>query len=174
MIDLTIKIGGEAGFGIMTTGLLLGKIATRSGYHAFEYPEYPSLIRGGHNVIEIRISDEKVYSQEKKVDILVCLNKDTYLLHKNEVKEGGIVILDESKVDITKEKISDKNITYINLPLAQIIQEAKLSNVMINNIALGAIVHVAGADFKILEDLITQIFSTKNQKNIKKKIKTTK
>src|SRR3989344_2499768 len=168
MLDITVKIGGEAGFGIMTTGLLMGKIATRSGYHAFEYPEYPSLIRGGHNVIEIRISDEKVYSQEKKVDILVCLNKDTYLLHKNEVKEGGIVILDESKVDITKEKISDKNITYINLPLAQIIQEAKLSNVMINNIALGAIVHVAGADFKILEDLITQIFAKKGQEVIDK------
>ena len=31
MIDFTVKIGGEAGFGIMTTGLFLGKIATRSG-----------------------------------------------------------------------------------------------------------------------------------------------
>ena len=30
MIDFTLKIGGEAGFGIMTTGLLMGKIATRS------------------------------------------------------------------------------------------------------------------------------------------------
>ena len=65
MIDITVKIGGEAGFGIMTTGLLLGKIATRSGYNAFEYAEYPSLIRGGHNVIEVRISSEEIFSSKR-------------------------------------------------------------------------------------------------------------
>ena len=42
-------IGGEAGFGIMTTGLTFSKIASRSGYQVLDYVEYPSLIRGGHN-----------------------------------------------------------------------------------------------------------------------------
>src|SRR3989344_5885840 len=170
MIDFTLKIGGEAGFGIMTTGLLMGKIATRSGYHAFEYPEYPSLIRGGHNVIEIRISDEKVYSQEKKVDVLVCLNKETYILHKDEVKDGGVVIADEQKNSIADKKITDRNITYINLPFSQIIQTAKLSNVMINNIALGALTHVVGADFSILKDIISQNFAKKGQEVIDKNV----
>jgi len=46
------KIGGEAGFGIMTTGLLFSKIASRLGYYILDYVEYPSLIRGGHNAYE--------------------------------------------------------------------------------------------------------------------------
>src|SRR4030042_5911183 len=104
MIDLTIKIGGEAGFGIVTTGILMGKIAIRSGYNVFEYPEYPSLIRGGHNVVEIRISDEKVYAQDGKIDILVCLNKETYDRHYNKVKESGLIILDKDKIDISSSK----------------------------------------------------------------------
>lgn len=170
MVDLTVKIGGEAGFGIMTTGLFLGKIATRSGYHAFEYSEYPSLIRGGHNVVEVRISDEKVYAQEKGVDVLVCLNEETYTLHKDEVKEEGLVVIDADKVNIEKEKTENKNISYIHLPLTKIIREAQLSNVMVNNIALGALVHLLGADFSILKELISEQFAKKGEEIITKNI----
>ena len=45
------KIGGEAGFGIGSAGLTFAKIASRSGYHVFDYLEYPSIIRGGHNFL---------------------------------------------------------------------------------------------------------------------------
>ncbi len=55
MIDFTWKIGGEAGFGIATSGLVFSKIAARGGYHTFDYLEYPSLIRGGHNAFECRV-----------------------------------------------------------------------------------------------------------------------
>src|SRR3990167_4375297 len=108
MVDITVKIGGEAGFGIMTTGLLLGKIATRSGYHAFEYSEYPSLIRGGHNVIEVRISDEEVFSQQKNVDILLCLNLDTFKKHAHEVNDGGIIVFDGEKIPENKLEKPDR------------------------------------------------------------------
>src|SRR3972149_8797221 len=135
MLDITVKIGGEAGFGIMTTGLLMGKIETRSGYNAFEYPEYPSLIRGGHNVVEIRISDEEVYSQEQKVDILVCLNQQSLELHKDEMKNGGLLVLDSEKTDKSLLESIPKNVTLVHLPFAQILKDNSLPNVMLNNIA---------------------------------------
>ena len=168
MTDITVKIGGEAGFGIMTTGLLMGKIATRSGYHAFEYPEYPSLIRGGHNVVEIRISDEAVFSQEKQVDVLVCLNEETLNLHKDEVKGGGIIILDQEKIDKTKLITTNKNVTFIHLPFAQILKDNSLPIVMLNNIALGALVALLGADFDILKSLISENFARKGEEVINK------
>src|SRR3989344_8308156 len=120
MIDITVKIGGEAGFGIMTTGLLLGKIATRSGYHAFEYSEYPSLIRGGHNVIEVRISDEKVFSQQKTVDLLVCLNLETFNLHAGEVKEGGVIVYDADRIPENKLIKPQKKLSYVHIPFVKI------------------------------------------------------
>src|SRR3990170_8149456 len=127
MTDITVKIGGEAGFGIMTTGLLLGKISTRSGYHAFEYSEYPSLIRGGHNVIEVRISDEEVYSQQKKVDVLLCLNLETFNKHAAEVKEGGIIVYDAEKIPPEKLPKPNTKLTYVHVPFVRILQEQKLS-----------------------------------------------
>ncbi|OGF99052.1 hypothetical protein A2153_01160 [Candidatus Gottesmanbacteria bacterium RBG_16_38_7b] len=170
MIDITVKIGGEAGFGIMTTGLLLGKIATRSGYHAFEYSEYPSLIRGGHNVIEVRISDEKVYSQQKQVDILLCLNLETFNKHASEVKEGGIIVYDTEKIPESKLNKPDVNLTYVHVPFVSILQEHKLSTVMLNNIALGALMHLLGADLNILNAAIVENFARKNQEIIDKNI----
>lgn len=168
MLDITVKIGGEAGFGIMTTGLLLGKIATREGFHAFEYSEYPSLIRGGHNVIEIRISDEEVYSQAKTVDILVCLNLDTYNLHCGEVKEGGVIVYDADRIPQDKLKKSAKKLSHVHVPFMKILRDNRLSTVMLNNIAIGVIMHILGADINILHSLIEENFAKKNQEIIDK------
>src|SRR3990167_4314545 len=98
MVDITVKIGGEAGFGIMTTGLLLGKIATRSGYHAFEY------------------SESEIYSQKSKVDILLCLNLETFNLHASEVKDGGVIVYDEEKIAQDKIKKTAGNISFVHVP----------------------------------------------------------
>lgn len=175
MVDVTLKIGGEAGFGIMTTGLMLGKIATRSGYHVFEYTEYPSLIRGGHNVVELRISDEKVYSQEKRVDVLVCLNAETLKLHQTEVKPKGLVVYDKDKVDLNKIGITiRKDVTYVHVPFAKILTQASLSTVMLNNIALGALMNIMDADVGILHDLIVENFARKGQEVIDKNMQAAK
>ena len=161
MLDITVKIGGEAGFGIMTTGLLLGKIATRSGYNAFEYAEYPSLIRGGHNVIEVRISDEKIYSQQKNVDILVCLNLETFNSHAHEVKEGGVIIYDADRIPENKLNKPATYLFYVHVPFVKILQENKLSTVMLNNIALGVLMHVLGIKIDELNALIEENFARK-------------
>jgi len=47
------KIGGEAGFGIVTSGAIFAKACLRAGMSVFDYMEYPSLIRGGHTTYQI-------------------------------------------------------------------------------------------------------------------------
>ena len=100
-MDFTWKIGGEAGFGIMTTGLFFSKTVTRLGHNILDYIEYPSLIRGGHNAYEVRVSTDEVYSFKPTIDVLVCLNEDTYLFNKNRLNSDSIVIydVDEFKPD---------------------------------------------------------------------------
>ena len=56
----TLKLGGQAGQGIKAAGLMFSKFAVRLGYHVFNYIEYPSLIRGGHNVMQINVSIKKI------------------------------------------------------------------------------------------------------------------
>ena len=59
-MDYTIRIGGEAGQGMQTIGDALGKIFTRSGYYVFIHQDYESRIRGGHNFVQVRVSDSPV------------------------------------------------------------------------------------------------------------------
>src|SRR4029078_9960830 len=94
MTDIQWLIGGEAGYGIMTIGVMMSKIFTRLGLSVFDYVEYPSLIRGGHNAYYVRASDETITSQKKKVDILVALNQETINLHESELSENAVVLYD--------------------------------------------------------------------------------
>ncbi|HSX40933.1 MAG TPA: 2-oxoacid:acceptor oxidoreductase family protein, partial [Candidatus Saccharimonadales bacterium] len=106
MTDLQWAIGGEAGYGIMTTGMMTAKIFTRLGLSVFDYVEYPSLIRGGHNVYYVRGSDEQIFSQKQPIDILVALNRETIDRHKKELSPTAAVLYDPN---VTKVEAGEFN-----------------------------------------------------------------
>ncbi len=86
-----VIIGGPAGEGIAKTGELLGKIAVAHGYWAFNYRDYPSLIRGGHNYNNVTISIHPVSSHEESgIHILAALDKRSVDTHREKV--SGIVV----------------------------------------------------------------------------------
>lgn len=150
------KIGGEAGFGIMTTGLLFSKIAARNGYHIVDYNEYPSLIRGGHNTYEVLISDEEITASQQRLDILVCLNKETYSLHRSRLTPQSLVVYDPE--DFT---IEENNYIKIAIPFKKIIAEEKGIHIMLNNIALGASLGLMNWDFETLAAIVEKNFAKK-------------
>lgn len=154
------KIGGEAGFGIMTVGLSFSKIASRSGYHIFDYAEYPSLIRGGHNTYEVLISDEQVGSSKKVVDLLVCLNKDTYEFHKSRLTAESVVVYDPDDFEF------EGNVVKVQIPFKKIKREHEIFQIMVNTIAIGASLGLLGADIEILRDIIRTEFQRKGQQVI--------
>ena len=80
-----IKVGGQAGQGIKSAGQILAKVATRSGYNIFTYTEFPSVIRGGHNVTQVVIGEDEVTAPLLKCDLLLALNQDTIDKHKDEL-----------------------------------------------------------------------------------------
>lgn len=152
------KIGGEAGFGIMTTGLIFSKIAARVGFNIFDYAEYPSLIRGGHNTYEVVVSDEPVFSLKDKVNLLICLNKDTYIKHRHRLAPNSLVVFDEEEF-----KIKETGFEKIAVPFKKILQEEKAPFVMLNNIALGVSLALMDWDLDLLDRVIEETFAKKGQ-----------
>lgn len=160
------KIGGEAGYGIMSVGLTLSKIASRSGYHIFDYAEYPSIIRGGHNVMQTTISTEPVRSQLRHTDFLVALNQETIDLHKDELKDGSGVVFDNEK-DI---KLNDlpRGVSEFGVPINKIARDVGGSEIMRNTAALGAVMALLGGKIQHLKDLIKEEFSDKKPEIVQK------
>ncbi len=165
MKSITWKIGGEAGFGIMTTGLMFSKIATRLGYYIFDHIEYPSLIRGGHNVYEVRVSDEPVYAQEYGIDVLIALNKETVTLHHKEMKPTSVILYDKEQFSLDDAGV-DPAVELYHLPLTQLIKEAGATKLMENNVALGATMGMLGMDSAVLYALIGEMFAKKGDEVI--------
>ena len=80
--DLVIRVAGEAGEGIVSTGLLLTQAALRGGFHVLTYSQPPSEIKGGHAFYQIRLSADRSYSKGDSVDILLAFNQEAYDVHR--------------------------------------------------------------------------------------------
>ena len=100
-MEKTILIGGKAGQGTNVTSYFIGEVFSSSGYYVFNYRDYPSLIRGGHNFNVIKISDKPVYSHSNKYDLIVALDQTTIDKHAKGLKENGFIVGDK---DLKTEK----------------------------------------------------------------------
>ncbi|MFC1656475.1 2-oxoacid:acceptor oxidoreductase family protein [Patescibacteria group bacterium] len=91
-MKLNILIGGGAGQGINKVTGIVSAILSKYGHFTFNYRDYPSLIRGGHNFNVLTISDSRIGSNESKLDGIIALDNKTLDLHKNELKSDGFSI----------------------------------------------------------------------------------
>ncbi len=155
------KIGGEAGFGIKTTGLLFSQLALKEGLSAFNYTEYPSLVRGGHNTYEVVLSDEDDVFLKKEIDLLVALNKDTYLRDKGNLSKEAIVIFDDSDFSI-----EEKDVTKVSLPMNEIVKENNASYVAKNMVALGASAALLSFKEETVRDILIKFFFKKKGEKV--------
>lgn len=94
--NLNVLIGGEAGQGLQTVGEAFTRALARRGYRVHVTQTYESRVRGGHNVFAIRFGPEEVLGPTEKVDLLVALNPETLLLHREEMAPGAQALADEN------------------------------------------------------------------------------
>jgi len=160
-MDYTIKIGGEAGQGIQTIGDTLGHVFIRAGFHVFTNQDYESRVRGGHNYYQVRFADQPVTAPKDAVDIIVALDKESILLHEQELTPRGQIIYD---ADTLKEKHNRP--VFLDIPFARLATEHGGDKIMANTVATGAVLGMLGMDLDILMGIIDEIFRKKGEKVI--------
>lgn len=165
---LTFRIGAQAGAGVMVTGRMLGRCFTRGGYNVLGYPEYPSLVRGGHNAYQVRISDEEITSPLSKCEVLLALNKDAIFYHKDVMEEGGIIIHDK-EIDASQFEIK-KGVTLLALPIKELLEKAGGSPLMANALEIGAALATIDYPIEIFESVLRDEFSRKGEEVVAKNI----
>ncbi len=173
MIDIEWLIGGEAGYGIMTTGAMMAKIFTRLGLSVFDYVEYPSLIRGGHNAYYVRASDEEIYTQKRPVDILVALNRETIDKHKSELSKNAAVLFDPAVTKVDPNEFPQE-ILQVPVPFLDITKQVNADRLMVNTVSVGSSLALFHPDYKILEGILQDAFGKKGEKVIGDNINTSK
>jgi len=143
MMELSVLVGGRAGDGINSAGLVVAHLFSQIGYRTYMYFDYPSLIKGGHNFAIVRASPEKRGAFRRKVDFILALNQDTLDMHRDLVGEGTLVICDSSRVEADG----------ICVPIPDVLKEEKAPAVMGNSCIIGAFARAAGIRWEVLEDV---------------------
>lgn len=166
---LSWKIGGEAGFGIKSAGMILAKIFMKAGYETFDYTEYPSLIRGGHNTFQLMADIYEVNSVTKSIDVLVALNKETIDKHQEELVSGGVLIYDQDKIKLSANYQSQK-FQLLGVPLTTLAKQAD-GELVRNVVAIGATLALVGQDLTLANQVIKENFRGKGPKVVKENLK---
>lgn len=153
---VTVWIAGAAGDGIASTGEMFAKTCARSGLYLFANNSYQSVIRGGHVFYQVRVGEEKVYSQGDFYDFLIALNMDAILQHAGQVSPGGGVLYNSDRLKPTEKDIPSKATAY-PLPVGTLVKNP----VMQNTVAVGALMKLIGLPFETLAGVVKDTFGKK-------------
>ncbi|HIP74489.1 MAG TPA: 2-oxoacid:acceptor oxidoreductase subunit alpha [Euryarchaeota archaeon] len=146
-MERQILIGGEAGQGVAKAATIMGKAFVREGFYVFNYRDYPSLIKGGHNFNVLRISAEPVSSHEfDGHDVVVALDEKTVRKHAGEMKKDAVVLAPNRVNADSKLSVDTENI----------IRELNAPKIMENIILISAAWKYLGMPFESLEKTILE------------------
>jgi 2-oxoglutarate ferredoxin oxidoreductase subunit alpha len=152
-------VGGEAGQGVQSVGMILAKTMAHGGLRVFADQDYENRVRGGHNFFRVRISDREVLALSKKLDVLVALNKETIDLHHHELKDNGVIIFDQEQT-----KVQARGERYFNVPLERLAEDTVKNKLMTNTVAVGVALGLCGYDFDLLAAVLRKEFARHGEK----------
>jgi len=161
-VDVSIRIGGQAGQGMQSISFIMGKIFTRHGYYVFINQDVESRIRGGHNFNQIRIKDEPVHAISHKVDLLIALDKGTIDQDLPELIEDGVLIFDGPQTGFTSD-----NSNHLSVPMEKLATEAGKNKIMINSVATGAAFALLEYDLEPLLGRLEEEFGGKGEEIVR-------
>jgi 2-oxoglutarate ferredoxin oxidoreductase subunit alpha len=163
--SVNIKLGGEAGQGVESSGMGFARAIARAGLHIFGVQDYMSRIRGGHNWYQVRVSERSLYAHEPKIQLLLAFDERTVREHLDEVVEGGAVIYDEGlKVD--EDEIKSKGVIPMPMPLLKLAEELGGSKLMLNTAAVAAAAGILEFDLSYPESVIRDSFGRRKGSEI--------
>ncbi|MBN2392936.1 MAG: 2-oxoacid:acceptor oxidoreductase family protein, partial [Anaerolineae bacterium] len=156
---ITIRIGGEAGMGLESSGAGFGKALVRGGLYVFGVPDFYSRIRGGHNFFTLRIADQPLYAIDDPVHLLLALDMETIRRHTVDMISGGAIVYDESET--LPEDLKRDDVLYIPIPLTALAKELGGAEVMRNTLALGVAIGLLHFEPVYVESIIRDNFASK-------------
>ncbi len=164
-MEYTIRVGGEAGQGLVSIGSVLSKMLSRSGFHVFAHQDYMSRIRGGHNFYQIRFANFPVTASREKIDVLLALDMETVDIHRQDLNTGGVIIYDAAALG---SQLSGQE--FFDVPFARITEEKSADRIMVSSVAVGVVLGLFDLDIGLFAKIMESTMEKKGEEVIAKNI----
>ena len=155
--SVVIRLAGESGEGVISSGDILTQAAGRGGYWTQTFRTYPAEIRGGPCMYQVRMGQDRIYSHGKEVDLLVCFNQEAWDLHHDSLAADGVILYDDASVEIPAEYQERAR----PVRMEKLAKEIGGSSRAKNMVAAGAVCGVIAFDTTPIEELVTVRYAHK-------------
>lgn len=150
-----IKIAGFGGQGILMLGIMFSEVGMRHAYNVSWLPSYGPEMRSGTSHCHVIISNKRIGTPLiAHPDVLIVMNRPSLERFAKDVKPGGLILYDNSLIDIEPKR---DDVEILPVPATQLAD--KLGNTKAANIVmLGAYIgHTNFLSEKIALDTIPDI-----------------
>lgn len=159
--DITLRIGGEAGMGLESSGAGFAQALVRGGLHIFGVPDFYSRIRGGHNFFTLRAAREPLYAIADPVHLLLALDMETIRRHIADVVPDGAVVYDSK--DALPDTFKRDDVRFIPAALTDLARDIGGLELMRNTLALGIAAGLLEFDLSYVESILRDNFARKGE-----------
>ncbi len=168
-----IRVAGFGGQGVILSAILLGKAASiHQGAYATMTQNFGPEARGGACSAQLVLSDSPIlYPYITQPDILVVMSQEAYVRFGPELKDGGIMIVEQDLVRVADLDIN-KEIQVYSIPATRIAEELG-KRMVLNSVMVGfftAVTRLLDADAvrKAVADSVPPNFLELNLKAFEK------
>ncbi len=155
--SVVVRLAGESGEGVISSGDILTQAAARGGYYTQTFRTFPAEIKGGPCMYQFRLSDEPIWSHGKDVDLLVCFNQEAWDLNWDSLGPEGSILYDVTEVTIPDEYLPRAR----PVRMEELAKEIGGSLRAKNMVAVGAVTGVISFDTTPIEELVLRRYAHK-------------
>lgn len=154
-VDLTIRVAGENGEGLLSVGVVGSQAFARMGLNVYSFNTPPAEIKGGPSMVQMRVSDGPVRTQGDAVDLLMVWNQENYDRHIGSLRAGGLLVYDPGEC----RPRDGSGYRQLAIPLNKIIKEQVGNTRPKNVLAFAALASLLGIPRGFAEKFVRQKFA---------------
>jgi len=162
-----IRLSGAGGQGLILIGKILAEAAAiYDEKNATQSQSYGPEARGGASRSEVIISDTDInYPKATHIDLLLAMTQEAVDKYVQDLKAGGIMLIDSSFV----RQIPEGNFKVYSFPISALAEEKIGKKIVANIIALGAIEKLSGviSEESIIKAIRSRVPKGTEELNIK-------
>ena len=161
--DLSISIATENGTGSASANNILFKAIFKMGIPCSSKNMFPSNIQGLPTWYQIRASGDGYMARKDVIDVIVMFNDVTAAKDIHRVRDGGVIIYDDSKP--LSPTLKRDGVTYFGVPANTLIQKivpaSPLRIKQRNMVYVGALAALFGIDMETIKAVLQDTFGRK-------------
>ena len=165
--DITIRVAGEGGEGVISTAEILTRAAVDSGLDVFTFRSYPAEIKGGLAMMQVRIGTSHLTSIGRGADVLMAFNQEAVDVWADRLNPGGVMLYDPKHCTIPE----DYPYAHLPVPLHETAMKETGARLAKNIVALATLVGVLDIPSQFARDLIAKQFKRKGEEVVATNLK---